>query len=325
MSLQSVIVMQVVISPHVYGPSISMTTNKASGTALWTRLSQSFGYLNKAGFGNHVFAIAIGEFGTTFAEEADQTLFADLAKYMLNVQDDGSPVDELHNPITSFFWFAWNANSGDTGGLVTSPDWDSIVWPKVEYLQGLGLQPWYTGAPPATTVAGAGSPATPVDTDLSPLAPATPESPVAPTTDSPGSEPASPANPPDDTPAPLAPLQMPCTVEASYTTVWEDPTYGPYMTSVSLLITNAGSETVPVPWTVSVSSAAAYSHVKYSWNWKITGEYDGSTVSGVATQEWLAIQPGANAVNLGYVAGSSRKKKFIPASVSINGRVCEWA
>ncbi|KAL0048267.1 hypothetical protein WJX82_011434 [Trebouxia sp. C0006] len=132
---------QVVISPHVYGPSISLTTNDDAGTALWTRLSQSFGYLNLAGYGGHRFPIAIGEFGTTFAETADQVLFADLARYLLNVQADGTPVDALHNPITSFFWFAWNANSGDTGGLVTSPNWDSIVWQKIEYLQGLGLAP----------------------------------------------------------------------------------------------------------------------------------------------------------------------------------------
>jgi len=82
---------QVVISPHVYGPSISLTTNDDAGTALWTRLSQSFGYLNLAGYGGHRFPIAIGEFGTTFAETADQVLFADLARYLQNVQADGTP------------------------------------------------------------------------------------------------------------------------------------------------------------------------------------------------------------------------------------------
>ena len=331
--------MQVVISPHVYGPSISLTNNSASGTALWTRLSQSFGYLNKDGYGEHIFAIAIGEFGTTFADAADDLLFTNLAQYMLNIQSDGSPVDDLHNPITSFFWFAWNANSGDTGGLVNSPNWDSIVWPKIEYLQTLGLAPWYTGAAPITAVAGAGSPQTPADnvnttsvpaltatpgTDLGSPAPATPESPTTPTTGTPPSEPASPATTPEDTPAaPPAAVQMPCTVSASYTTVWEDPTYGPYMTSVSLLISNTGSQTVPVPWTVSIS-ATGYTHVQYSWNWDITSEYDGSTVSGVASKEWLAILPGANAVNLGYVAGS-QSTTFAPTSVSINGLACALA
>ena len=176
-----VVGVQVVISPHVYGPSISQTTKNAAGEALWTRLSQSFGYLNKVGFGGHVFPISIGEFGTYFADEADQTLFADLAKYMLNKKDDGSPVDDLHDPITSFFWFAWNANSGDTGGLVASPNWDSIVWQKIEYLQGLGVAPWYTGEPPSTAACGAATPSTP-------SAPSGPDLPG-----SPGAVPASPA------------------------------------------------------------------------------------------------------------------------------------
>ena len=302
--------------------------NSASGTALWTRLSQSFGYLNKEGFGGHVFPIAIGEFGTTFAEEPDQLLFNDLVNYMLNAQNDGSPVDDLHNPITSFFWFAWNANSGDTGGLVNSPNWDSIAWPKVNYLQGLGLAPWYTGAPPTTMVVGAsaGTPEPPVvavnsspssvpaltASPVTSLPPTTSGSPAPPATDTPSSSPA--------TPPPA--VQMPCAVSASYTTVWEDPTYGPYMTSISLLITNTGSQTVPVPWTVSVSYTG-YTHVQYSWNWDITGQYDGSTVSGPTTKEWLAILPGAGAVNLGYVAGS-QSTTFTPTSVSVNGQVCAW-
>ena len=311
---------QVVISPHVYGPSISLTNSSASGTALWTRLSQSFGYLNKAGYGGHIFAIAIGEFGTNFAEEADQLLFTNLAQYMHNVQSDGSQIDDLHNPITSFFWFAWNANSGDTGGLVNSPNWDSIVWPKIEYLQTLGLAPWYTGAPPTTAVVGAVSSATvSVNTTPSSVSALT----ASPAANTPPSKPASPATTAEDTPAPPAAIRMPCTVSASYTTVWEDPTHGPYMTSVSLLITNAGSQTVPVSWTVGVSSTK-YTHIQYSWNWDITSKYDGSTVSGVATKEWLAIQPGANAVNLGYVAGS-HSATFKPKSVSVNGKKCQWA
>ena len=344
MSSQSVLGVQVVISPHVYGPSISLTTNSASGKALWTRLSQSFGYLNKVGYGKHVFAIAIGEFGTTFAEKADQLLFTNLAQYMLNVQSDGSPIDNLHNPITSFFWFAWNANSGDTGGLVNSPNWNSIVWPKIEYLQTLGLAPWYTGAAPTTAVVGAVSPgtpavtvnttpssvpaltATPAGSNRSSPAPSTSRSPATPAAGAPISKPASPATTPKGTPsapAPPAAVQMPCKVSASFTTVWKDPTYGPYMTSVSLLITNTGKQTVPVPWAVTVSSTK-YTHVQYSWNWDITGKYNGRTVSGVATKEWLAIVPGANAVNLGYVAGS-KSTTFMPTSVSINGKVCKWA
>lgn len=60
----------------------------------------------------------------------------------------------------------------------------------------------------------------------------------------------------------------------------------------------------------------------------ITSGYNGKSVSGVASQEWLAMVPGGkgrNGVNLGYVAGSSQSTSFIPGSVSVNGQKCEWA
>lgn len=42
---------------------------------------------------------------------------AQYTNYMHNV---GNGADGLHNPITSWFWWCWNANSGDTGGIVSS-------------------------------------------------------------------------------------------------------------------------------------------------------------------------------------------------------------
>lgn len=41
----------------------------------------------------------------------------DYATYMLS---PGPSSDSLHNPINSWFWWCWNANSFDTGGLVRS-------------------------------------------------------------------------------------------------------------------------------------------------------------------------------------------------------------
>ncbi|KAL0030299.1 hypothetical protein WJX77_008297 [Trebouxia sp. C0004] len=423
---------QVVISPHVYGPSISMTTEVDAGTALWTRLSQSFGYLNLAGYGGHRFPIAIGEFGTTFAETADQVLFADLARYLLNVQADGAPVDELHNPITSFFWFAWNANAGDTGGLVTSPNWDSIVWQKIEYLQSLGLAPWYTGAAPSTVVAGGSTAApstpavpivtavpvpaatnssnasvpaattaavnstpmatsvptnttpvvtiaptnsTPAATNSTPLASVAPNSTTptgsnltplatavatnttpAATNSTPGATPAAISSIPatNTTPAPdpvpsatnatptatpataaatvtpaaasmLSPAtQVSCSVAASYSDYWIDPSNGPYMTSISLSITNTAIEVISIPWSIEIISPL-YTAVEYTWNWQISCGYDGSSVSGIASYAWQNLHPGGGAVNLGWVAGSAQSTTFLPSSVSINGHICAWA
>lgn len=87
-----------------------------TGSGLFNRLSLSFGYLNKQGYCSrsnpkicHQFPVVIGETGTTFALEADQQQMADFALYLNN---QGAGNDGQHNPISSWFWWAWNANSG---------------------------------------------------------------------------------------------------------------------------------------------------------------------------------------------------------------------
>ena len=50
--------------------------------------------------------------------------------------------DGLHNKISNVFWWAWNANSGDTGGIVQQ-DWLTINWNKVDWMVRVGLTPWY--------------------------------------------------------------------------------------------------------------------------------------------------------------------------------------
>lgn len=369
--------MQVVISPHVYGPSISGSTLPVnSGAALWHRLSQSFGYLNLAGYSGHVFAIAIGEFGSTLTQAADVTLFADLASYFRNQQPDGTPVDDLHNPITSFFWFAWNANSGDTGGLVSSPDWDTIIWPKIEYLQTLGLAPWYTGAAPATGGIAASLPApvspstnsnaTPRANTTAPLPPLTnlnttpaAATPAA-TTPANNSSPASNASEPLATlpapiptpvvapetttvatpsltqaaplttaqtpvPAVVPPKQSACSYWGGYSIYWFDPSSGLYIASVFLNILNIGTEVVPTPWLVTLTSPA-YTSLQYSWNWQIdaSGLHAG-TVSGNTVYDWEGLFPGGNEINVGYIAGVTDPAAFMPVSVSANGQQCSFA
>jgi hypothetical protein len=46
-------------------------------------------------------------------------------------------------PRCCYFLRCWNANSGDTGGIVAD-DWTQIEWGKVDYLIRLGLKPWFT-------------------------------------------------------------------------------------------------------------------------------------------------------------------------------------
>lgn len=56
----------------------------------------------------------------------DIAMMSDMAKY-LNNQDDAN--DGRHNPIPHLFWWAWNPNSADTGGLVSDPNWDTVTVP----------------------------------------------------------------------------------------------------------------------------------------------------------------------------------------------------
>lgn len=115
---------QVVAGPHVYSPSVSSAQDSTQGPALYKRLSQSFGYLNKQGYcldgsntvgkpsGNcHVFPVVIGETGTGFIDPRDLQPQLDLAAWAVARPGSGVPADDgLHNPVQGFFWWAWNAN-----------------------------------------------------------------------------------------------------------------------------------------------------------------------------------------------------------------------
>lgn len=57
-------------------------------------------------------------------QEADISMLHDMAKYLAN---EGDADDGRHNPIPHLFWWAWNSNSADTGGLVSSPNWDQVI------------------------------------------------------------------------------------------------------------------------------------------------------------------------------------------------------
>lgn len=80
----------------------------------------------------------------------DIAFWSSLVLYLNNV---GAGNDGLHNAITSFYMWAWDANADDTygsGGLVAS-DWESLNWQKLgalignntQFTYGLDLTPWY--------------------------------------------------------------------------------------------------------------------------------------------------------------------------------------
>ena len=90
----------------------------AAPLPLWRRyLNIAPGYCNAAGI-CHTFPIAVGEFGTRMTDARDLLMMPQLANYFNNV---GNGRDGLHAPITSWFWWCWNANSADTGGMVRRP------------------------------------------------------------------------------------------------------------------------------------------------------------------------------------------------------------
>lgn len=57
--------------------------------------------------------------------------FNDLVTYMANT---GDAADGLHGAIGSWFWWAYPANGGDTGGIVEA-DWHTVSWNKVRTAQ----------------------------------------------------------------------------------------------------------------------------------------------------------------------------------------------
>lgn len=58
----------------------------------------------------------------TALQQADVLFLSDMAKYLKN---DPATVAFPHAPIQNLFWWAWNPNAGDTGGLLDS-DWLTV-------------------------------------------------------------------------------------------------------------------------------------------------------------------------------------------------------
>lgn len=77
--------MQVVITPHVYPPSITMAT--FLGTALWEQCRAAFGYLQTKGYCSNgrctVFPIVIGETGTALEASSDKQWMSDFADFIM--------------------------------------------------------------------------------------------------------------------------------------------------------------------------------------------------------------------------------------------------
>jgi aryl-phospho-beta-D-glucosidase BglC (GH1 family) len=86
------------------------------------------------------FPVAIGEFGSRFETKEDLEHLNDFAAYLNN---EGVGRTDQHNAISSVYYWSYNPNSWDTGGLVDD-SWQNLLWQKLRFLrQKLGMRAWY--------------------------------------------------------------------------------------------------------------------------------------------------------------------------------------
>jgi endoglucanase len=137
---------RLVLSPHVYGPDVSeqdyfqVPGFPGNMPPIW---DAHFGSLAAAGY-----AVIIGETGGKYGtgDPKDKTFQDALIAYL-----------EQRGMFDMFYW-CWNPNSGDTGGILED-DWLSVRTDKMALLQGY----WAAGGTPPTphVVLGAGALAVP--------------------------------------------------------------------------------------------------------------------------------------------------------------------
>ncbi len=353
--LQKPYVNQVVISPHVYPPSVTGASSNYSGPGLWNRLSASFGYLTQQGYCNgtgacKVFPVALGEFGSRFTESRDLDSMRDIAAYLNN---SGAAADGKHQAISHWFYWSWNANSGDTGGLVAD-NWRDILWNKINYLSTIGLRPWYSGPiqPPkfgtlcvsVRPISGLSS------TDLKPVTAGSYSfnvagfnNPVCQSVQIGNYNVVAPRITTADFQFDADPVAIQvlegqtstaeviyrgtpiprgaCEVSVQLGTPWtENPSSGIYKNVVNLYVKNTGSQAINVPWNICLSNSS-YAGVDGYWNLTISSVQNG-TISGTASSNWETLLPnGGNTINVGMIV-SSRSQNFLPTSITINGNPC---
>jgi endoglucanase len=162
---------RLVLSPHVYGPDVfdqpyfSAADFPNNMPAIW---NSHFGDVQAQGY-----AVVIGETGGKYgAGDPKDKTFQDALFAYLKQRD-----------LRDVFYWSWNPNSGDTGGILANDDWTTVRQDKVALLQA-----FWAGAPnpPATTTPSPPpTPAPPAPAPMTP-APATPADPVTSAPPAPG-------------------------------------------------------------------------------------------------------------------------------------------
>ena len=319
-----------VLAPHVYGPAVTYATADFSGSGLFNRLNLSFGHFTKTPFeaaGQQlIFPVAIGEFGSHFTDAGDKTFMDDFSSYLRN---EDAAKDDLHDGIPNWFYWCWNVNSGDTGGLVKD-DWTTLEWGKLQYLEKLGLTPWHKATSPAPTAE-----AKPVATTAASASPAQPPLPVPSPAPAPAPQPAkTPAPPPVNPPAPppvktqVAPsgstqnaqpaeakqptVSMPAPVakdgkihaRVAYNSQWESE--GKQHFVYNLHLTNTSGAEIKTPYDIEVQGPK-FTSLGEAWNLAEQKVQDGNLVAKV-TATWASLPPDAHGTaNVGFIGLSDDK------------------
>jgi endoglucanase len=120
---------KLVYSPHDYGPSVYVeqwfqVSNPAVLThtlpALWEKY---WAYLQK----NRIAPLFVGEFGgSSVGQDLEGVWQRTLVSF-------------LHTQGLSYAYWAWNADSGDTGGILNN-DWTTVDQGKIDVLSPCQLQ-----------------------------------------------------------------------------------------------------------------------------------------------------------------------------------------
>lgn len=126
---------QAVLAPHIYCPSSSKAIDGFRGQEMYDRLDNSFGGKIRApGYCNadgvcHQFAAIVGETSNNFwtGGQNERDCWNSLASYY------------GRGDFSGFFYWGWNSNSADTGGIVSSNNPRDIDWSKIDSLRQLGL------------------------------------------------------------------------------------------------------------------------------------------------------------------------------------------
>lgn len=261
---------RLVYSAHDYPASVYAQTwfsdpsYPANLPAVWNRF---WGYLHA----NDVAPVLLGEFGSRLATTSDRQWLDGLTRY-LGTGADGA----------SWTFWAWNPNSGDTGGILLD-DWRTIDADKQSYLAG-GVDATGVTHPSILFPLDGGN--VPTRTPGPSATPARTPTPTA---------------PPTATPAPSArPTATAGTSGLAAAIVVQSSWQGGYCAVVA--VTNVG--TAPrAPHALSFRLARA---VTISGSWNGTVARSGKKVA-VTLPAWVAtLAPGASSSNFGFCASGTK-------------------